>query len=157
MLHLEELSKTDNGIQWRTDLMAHVLQEAVLGILHLLCLEGLLFQLLLIIHLFRHVTAQSEIVFYLPCFVVGRNQVEAQVHQFVVMDVDTGQYVSINRFGYMVVHVVQQVHRLPSVFVVDQCHAACLGNLILYLVDTAIDNQGMRLGGIGDHVHTARL
>ena len=118
--------------------MAHIFQEAVLGILHLLCLNGFLFQLLFVIRLFCYITTQTEIALDLSILPIGGNHVKAQIHQFVVMNMNTGLDISFNGLADQVVHIVQQVHGFSSGLVVYQCHTTCLGNLILYLIDTPI-------------------
>ena len=79
MLSTEELGKADHGIQWGTQLIAHIQEERVFQLLLLLGLGRLHLQSSLGIGHLRHITAHAEIVGHLTVIVQHRHNPEVQV------------------------------------------------------------------------------
>ena len=155
MVFDKQLGKAHDGGDGGADFVAHVAEEDVLDVLHLLGLQLLALQFPLRGPLLGHVAAEPEIVLNLSPLVTDGEQVELERQRLVVGSTDDGVDVNVDSVLGAHVHIVQHSHgNMLGVFL-GQVQATGLRQRQLHHVHLLIDGQQVGLGRIIDQSHTA--
>ena len=140
----------EHGVHRCADLLYHVLHETVFRVLHFLHLGRLDVQLPLDVTQFAEVAQQTEVLHHAAFLVVQGHQIELHLQLLAALDAEGGADVRLDVLVDAFVHIVEHTHGEFLRGIIDECHAACLGHGVLYLVDAAVDGQrmgGRRVGG----------
>ena len=157
MLLLNEVGEAHDGVQWRTDLVAHVAQEGVLHRLHLLCLLRLAGQLLLGGLQVADVTAHTEVFGDVAVGIEHRHEREVQAQVLVSLDTQRGLHGRLDGLPSEVVHVVQNALGGLLRRLVGERQQSCLRQTLLDASYLAVDEQRVRVGRIVGNAYTPVL
>ena len=124
-----------------TDLLNHIPHEAILRVTHLLYLRRLYLQSFLEVEQVGDITQQSEIFCHIALFIMKGFQIELDSQGGAALGTQRGAYVGNHLLFYPLVHVIEQAHGYLVRDRVDEGHATCLCQRVLYLIDRAQNRQ----------------
>ena len=107
MVGIKQLCKSNDSIQRRSQLMAHIEQEGILQLLFLKCFLRFLFQFELNIGHFRFIAEDAEIVRNFTFFIRNGHHVEEQIDVSAILVFQNGMQAMRNAGIRLAVHAHQ--------------------------------------------------